>query len=347
MSSRIGQLSAEQAALLAAQVAELSKAGLPLDGGLRALADELPRGRLANVLRDMAGQLSAGTPLDAVLQSQAARLPPHVHGLMLGALRNGRLPEVLDEFAEIERNRIELHQRVWVCLAYPIVLFVLLGGVYLLLAGYVAVQFNKIYRDFDARLPFMTQLFLNISGSRAWYIVGCLLLTIGLCGLILKIPGISWPQRLFYMMPVIGPLVRWSRLTRFARLMGLLLEQGIPLPEALRLAAAGLSDAYLAAGCRAAAAEVEAGRPLSESLATHRQFPPSMIPIMEWGQNAVALPDAFRSAAEAFEGRAGNQANFMEAALLPLTFLIVVAFVGSFIIGLFMPMINLIQKMSG
>jgi type II secretory pathway component PulF len=128
--------------------------------------------------------------------------------------------------------------------------------------------------------------------------------------------------------------------------MGLLLEQQVPLPDALRVTAVGLRDGNLARGCCRAADDTEKGRPLDESLAARRQFPASLIPVIQWGQRAPALPDAFRAAAEMFEGRSRAQGTVLEIMMLPVMFCIILVFVGFFIIALFLPMISLIQKLS-
>ena len=92
--------------------------------------------------------------------------------------------------------------------------------------------------------------------------------------------------------------------------------------------------------------EVDKGRVLYESMADRRQFPASMIPLVEWGQRAPALPDAFRAVAEMFEGRVRSQSSLLEAILLPVMFLTIVAFAGVFVIAMMLPMISLIQKLS-
>ncbi len=145
---------------------------------------------------------------------------------------------------------------------------------------------------------------------------------------------------------MIGPLLRWSNAAQFARLMGLMLDEQAPLPDALRLTADGLRDADLAWGCRRVADDVEQGRPLFESMATRPQFPESMIPVVEWGQRAPALPDAFRAAAEMFEGRVRSQGSLLEAILLPVMFLWIIGYVGTFVVAMFLPLISLIQHLS-
>jgi type IV pilus assembly protein PilC len=161
------------------------------------------------------------------------------------------------------------------------------------------------------------------------------------------VPSVRWMWPVLNRVPMVGPILRWSHLSQFARLMGLLLEQQVSLPDALRVAASGLRDVNLARGCRLAADDVEKGRGLYESLAARRQFPASLIPVVQWGQQAPALPDAFRAAAEMFEGRVRSQGTLLEAMLLPIMFLGVLIFVGFFVVAMFLPLISLITCLSG
>jgi type II secretory pathway component PulF len=112
-----GKLSSAESTDLAMHVAGLADAGLPLDTGLRALADELRGGRLAGVLRAMAKQLEAGATLDDAIAAQGDRLPAHLRGLVTAGVRSGRLAQVLSEFVEARRTAADLRRRALLSLA--------------------------------------------------------------------------------------------------------------------------------------------------------------------------------------------------------------------------------------
>jgi len=341
------RLSADEATELAGQVASLAKSGLPLESGLRALADEIRRGRLAGVLRRMAGRLEAGTPLEEVIRRQGQRFPAHVRGLLLAGIRSGQLPEVLEEFVDLHRSHRELRRRIWLTLAYPIVLLSILSGLFVFFDLFIVDQFAQIFRDFECPLPIMTEMVLSVSKMGSWVLAGGTALSVLAVALLTTTtPAAPVSPQLLYKIPLIGPLWRWSRLLQFARLMNLLLGQGTPLPDALRLTATGVQDAYLGAGCLRVAHDVEAGRALSESMASLRQFPPTMIPLIDWGQHTSALPDAFDAAAEIFEGNVRAQAALMETSLAPIVFLIVTVLLSFFITAMFLPLIALIEMLT-
>lgn len=342
----VAALSMEETAELASQVAELAKAGLPLESGLRALADELPSGRLPGVLRQIAARLEAGATLDEAIRSQGRRLPPQVRGLVLAGIRTGQVAEVFEEFADLHRDHARLWRSVWMGLAYPIALLLLVSLIFLFLQDFILPQFAQIYEDFEVGLPAFTRFMLYMSGTGTWLLEILLVLLIGLPALAWTASSAAWAGRLLGAVPLLGPMWRWNRLTQFARWMALLLGQQVPLPETLRLTAEGLGDAELARACRQVAEEVESGWGLAESLSGRRQFPPSVIPLVEWGQHVGQLSAAFRAAAEMLSSRTQTQRAFVHVILVPLVFLFVAGFVGFFLIALFQPMMSLIQRLT-
>jgi len=330
----------------AARVAELTKAGLPLGAGLRALADELPAGRLPHVLHRMADRLDAGDDLMAVLESHGATLPGHLRGLMLAGVRSGRLAEVLEQFVDLQQSQLELRRRVTMALAYPFFLLLVIAGLGTFTAGYVVPSFTKIFQDFGTTLPALTLMIIHGSRPAMWLLLGLVGLSAAVWLLFWLSPVPYWVWPMLHRLPMVGPLLRWRHLAQFARLMALLLEQKVAIADALHITAAGLRDARLARACRDAAHDIQQGRPLDQCLAVRRPFPASLIPMIQWGQRAPALSDAFRAAAEMFEGRVRTHGTLLEAMLLPVVLVAVLIYVGLFVVAMFLPLISLIQKLS-
>jgi general secretion pathway protein F len=343
---RRGWLSTEDTVELARGMADLARAGVPLAGGLRALAAELPHGRLRGVLGEISGQLERGATLDTVIQSQGSRFPAHLRGLILAGLRSGRLAEVLEEYVDLWRARGELRRRIWLSMTYPLVLVVAITLVLIVLQVGVVPAFAEIFDDFGVDLPVLTTFFLDVIGP-ATLLLGVLLILLAVVLLVsAAIPAVAWVGPWVHLVPLLGPLWRYGRLVQWARLTGMLLEQQVPLPEALRLSAAGAGDACLAEASRWAAAEVEAGRPLADCLMQRRPFPPSMTPLVDWGQQTGALGDAFRASAEMFEGRAQVQGVSLESVLLPVSLVMLAVFVGLFVSAMMLPLVSLIQSLT-
>jgi type II secretory pathway component PulF len=344
------RLSTDEAIELANQLAELAKAGLPLPDGLRAMADELPRrflrrNRLASTLRTMADQLAAGQSLESTVQSQVSRLPATMQGLLLAGIRSGHLGEVLEEFVAVQREQIELRNRVKRILAYPAFLLMIVLGLLLFFGLVTTPAFQRMYDDFQIELPVLTRVAMSV-GSTVGIVVTALLA--GAVGFFLlqALLRFEWGERVFDKLPVIGPLWRWSRMTAFARLMALLLKQEVRLPDALRLAAEGVGSPNLTLACEGMAREVEAGQSPATALAHFRQLPATLEPLIDWALHTNSLNEAFEAAAEVFEARTRINTLFMEALLPPVLFMMIGVAVGVAVMALFLPLHSLIAKLT-
>jgi general secretion pathway protein F len=339
-------LSASEAAELAAGLAELAKAGLPLPDGLRALAEEWPTRRLRPVLLDLANRVEQGVSLEDAVNSIGARLPVYLQGLIASGIRSGQLPEALEQFVDMERTQHELRRQVWLNLAYPTFLMIFMCFL-ALLAFNVTHHFENLFKDFKTDLPGITKLIFKGTGPVACLIFSVTAVMLAIPLILSTCTGSTWLSPALYKVPIIGPLLKWSQMARFSRLMAMLLQQQVPLPESLRLTAQGVRDAYLARACRKVAMEVEQGRSFSESIAARRQFSADLLPLVEIGEKTSMLGNAFQSAAEMFEGRANTQGRNLETFLLPGAFLVVIFFCGVFVVGIFMPLIALITRLTG
>jgi type II secretory pathway component PulF len=346
-----GRLSVEETAELTSKMADLVKAGLPLAPGLRAMADEMPRGlwrgsRLAAMLRAIAGQLDAGGSLEDALASQQGLFPRHFYALILAGVRSGRIAESLEELVSIQRQTMELRRRVKLTMAYPLLLIAFSVLLFVGFATLIVPGFARLFADFGADLPVSTQFVIGLaepglSGSLA----GLAVVMLGL-GVLSAFRGQAAVQWILYRTPLFGALWRWHGLVEFARLTALLLDQQITLPDALRLTAGGIASVELQHACRRAAERVEAGQSPAESFGGERAVPPSLRPLLAWGQRLPALAQAFHAAAEMFEARTRVYATLLESVMPPAILLVIGILAGAFVLGLFMRLWALIQKLS-
>jgi len=341
------RLNEEQAAELAARVAELARAGLPLGPGLRALAGELQSRKVSRLLVRVARELDAGRSLEDALALSGGRFPAHLRGLMLAGVKIGRLPEMLEEHVAFQRDRANLKRHIWTSMAYPTLLLTIALVLFLFLNVFILPQFVEIYEDFGLELPLLTQLVLatSLPGVRVLACLPAFALYLLLLLATTRVP--VWGRRLFYHVPFLGPLWRLHGMVCLSRLLGLLVEEEMPLPDALVLAADGLAEPDLAVACRRAARQVRGGQPLGEALARHWQFLPTLRAFAEWGQQSACLAEALRSAGEVFERRLRVQLRLCDVVVPALVFLMVIAAAVLIIAALFLPLFSIITKLAG
>jgi general secretion pathway protein F len=340
------RLSNHEAVELTAQIAELASANVPLSSGLRALRTDMPRGRLARTIERLVVHLDRGVPLDQAAQMSDVRLPPYLCGLLACGLRSGQLGMVLEKFLTHMRMRDDLNRRVWSAFAYPMLLLVLLSFWAIFLSKVLIEGFGKIYLDFEVELPLTTTLLLAGSQYVAWIagglIVGIVLIVILLrwCG---RWRGVSDVLLAF---PLIGPFLQERGLFEFASLLELFLEYGAPLPAALRLTADGISEGAISAGARRSAEIAERGSSLAESIGRVTVFPPSLRPILAWGDRMSAPAEALATAAEWFRMRSELRNDLLVVVIPPITFVLVSTVMIFVVTSLMIPMVKLIESLT-
>ncbi|MBN2295455.1 MAG: type II secretion system F family protein [Pirellulales bacterium] len=340
------RLSAEDAVDAVGQIAELTKSGMTLAPGLRALAAEAGHGASSRMFRTMAEYIERGATFDEAVAAVAPRLPKHIRAIFTAGANNDQLVKALDELVDLDRDRLELRRQTWLVMAYPTFLLAALVGLFAFLGGLVIPQFAKIFSDFEIDLPAMTELVIALSGRTTYLVLGMVVAAVIVAWILWMLPGPPLLRRMQKAVPFLGPLRRWGGLVRFTRLMAILLEGQVPLPEALRITATAVADPDLSAGCKRIAAHVEHGGSLSEGLALSGSFPPTIVPLVQWGQQHSSLPEAFRTATEVFEGRAETHIGFLDMVLAPFVFLVFITTIPFIIIALFMPLISLIQRLT-
>ena len=134
-----------------------------------------------------------------------------------------------------------MRRRVSLALAYPFVLLLFMTGIVALMTVFIMDGFVRIFKDFGTELPMLTVLAIRGARPLLWFMASLVGLSVAVPMMLSLAPAAGWVWPALYRLPMVGPLLRWSHLAQFSRLMGLLLEQEVPIPSALRLAAAGVA----------------------------------------------------------------------------------------------------------
>jgi type II secretory pathway component PulF len=375
-------LSHAEAADLAQRISSLTAAGLPLADGLRAAADDSASRRVAGVLRMVAAEIERGAPLELALGTLDQSLPAYVQGAIRAGVRSGALAEVLARLVQADRTQRQIRREVRLALAYPVLLLAMMVALMTFVAFIVLPQFRVIFDDFDAELPAVTSVMLGLSDGvfQLWQLLAVRLLTWSMIAFILLLvllriaawagwslastaaarPALrvlamagrvggaiaDWPLRILSTAPYIGPMFLWQAAAQWSRLLALLVDARVPLPDALELAAQGTPSVGLARLTAPLADGVRAGHSLGTLIEHSSWLPASLGPLIDWGQKTGELPAALRTSADMFEGRVRLRASLLKQVGPPVMFLVVASFLCLVIAALFLPLISFIQMLS-
>jgi type II secretory pathway component PulF len=340
------QLTREEAQEVVESVAQLSAAELPLGPAFRAAGEESDSSRLARVFFYLADELERGQTLEEALESSRSVLPNHVTRMVQAAIATGQLGPALTELMEHYRDASALRQTVRDGLAYPLVVaclsIALLGGIFALVVG----RFEEIFNEFGVNLPAITIAVLRLREASGLLLPIVLLLIVFLILLLRGTLGRSGWHRLASSMPVVGPLWHWLCLVEWIGLVRVLVRNGMTLLDALRYSADGVSNANVTRISESLADGVARGRTLSQAMASERQVPATLVPLVHWGEHIGTLDDSLELSCEMLEDRVRMRAFWLHAALPPILFISIGCAILAVVTALFLPLFKLISSLT-
>ncbi|MDP6445596.1 MAG: type II secretion system F family protein [Pirellulaceae bacterium] len=337
------QLSSSDATDLAVAISNAIQADVPLAAGLRAAAAESPSRRLSKVCRRLANELNQGYPLDEAIARLRPDIPDHIAGLVQAAARTQNVSTVLDELVGLRVAQRSRWTHVFIATAYPI--FVLLFGLCLFIGFtiFVVAPFKQLFEDWSISLPLVTKTLIWWHDIGAWILAAIVLLVIAFVGFAPMIAGPARFRRMLAGLPVIGPIFHWAGIAEMLRLLSLLIDAGITLPEALRLSASGVSDAFVREVCTSYGARAENGVSLTRLVVEDRAVPITIAPLLHWGELNDRLPEALQVAAESLEERLDARAELLQGVFPPFVFIIVATLTVFGVLALLLPMAAMLR----
>lgn len=346
-------LSAEELVILNEEIAAMAKAGLPLDQGLFALGRDMGRGRLREVTLRLSADLQAGHTLPESLERQGGRVPPYYAALLAAGVRSGKLGDVLSTLTIYARSVADFRASIIGALVYPTIVLILGIALIVVCSLVVLPKFVEIFAEFKMKLPLFTEIVFFI-GNHALEVFVLPPIVVVTIVMLLRWRMRSTPEgrvrwaRLVYSVPLIGAFVRSARLSGFAELLGILVEQKVPLPEALRLAAETSSDPLVHEGGKQIEKDLRQGTPFGTALKQQRLVPDLVVWMIAFGEKQGTLGASLKQVAQLYRRQAETRASFLRTILPPiLIILVAVVAIGPFVFGLIWPMFNLLDGLSG
>lgn len=320
----------------------LLKAGLTVDRAL-SIAGKLTEQASARQFFNSVGvSVRAGHSFGDALMATSGNLPAYYISMVQAGEASGSLPLNLTRLADLMRKQHELRERILSAMVYPILLAAIVMLTVFVLLTFVLPRFQTLFSESEAPLPFVTRLVLalgDFAQSYWWMLFG--LCAVAYVGLHLSLRREQGRDR----------LDRWilrSRLTfglplklntaRMLRTMATLIQNGVALPTALRLARGTLSNGHLQRCLDEVGTRVKAGQSLTSALNAVGAFPPHAVQLSRVGEETGRLDELLLEAASILEAESHAKLERLLTLLVPgLTIMmgLVVAFlIGSVLIGL-------------
>ncbi len=334
--------------------------GAPLPEGLEILAREMEKAPAREAAAGIAQDLRQGLPLSEALAKRPGVFPPVYARLIQAGERAGNLHVVLQHVTAFEREMVRLREGLREALVYPVfvclfsVLILLLWGTRL--APELARDFGRMYSEMglDGGLPLPTICslwMLNHGPWIGWGAVGLMaVLLIGLACAMKRGRSLlgAGSERILWKLPVLGGMLKAAAASRFSHTAALLVGRGVPAPEALTLSAEAAGSSWVSDDAQTAKDLSERGGSFSDALHAFRALPDVLLWMARHGEGRGELPAALEQLGQLYLDAAIRRARFLKILAPPLFILAGPVLVAGFtVLSLFLPLIDMMDKMGG
>jgi len=316
---------------------------LPLGPAIAAFAKE-HRGGLARRIRRLAELVDGGTPLPDALQKCRGLISAEVLPAIRVGYESGALATALRHEATVRNAQAPIWEALAGKLVYLCVLPPFALGVVSFLMLKIVPSYVKIFDDFDAELPAISQSLISVCVfiSSYWWLLMPLFFGVGLLTFYVIVRYIGWTHT---DLPGIDRLVRRLHTARILDALSLAARRERPLGGAVADLARSYHVAWIRRRLHAVCRDLDAGRDWCESLHRRGLIRQADRAILQAAQRMGNLPWALREMADSNRRRLAYRLHALIQLLIPPIILFYGAAVMFVVVALFLPLITLVQRL--
>ncbi|MBR7139025.1 MAG: type II secretion system F family protein [Lentisphaeria bacterium] len=339
--------------VLTRQLAILLSAGLPLIRSLRTLEKQAANPAVKVVLGRTADTVEGGATFAEALSQNPKSFDKLYLNMVRAGEASGAMEIILDRLASFMEKAAKIAGKVKSAMIYPIVILSISILAMVGLMIFIVPNFEKIFRDLlgpSEPLPGITMLIIGISNTLVskWYmyvggVVGVVLFFV----ILVKIPQGKWAfDWVKYNVPLFGPIIAKTAVSRFSRTLGTLMSSGVPVLNALAIVKETSGNEVVAGAIQKVHDAVKEGEGIAPPLGKTKVFEEMVVSMVEVGEETGKLPEMLTKIADTYEDEVDNAVGALTSMIEPLMIVLLAGIVGTIVIALFMPLVKIIEKMS-
>ncbi|HXX41028.1 MAG TPA: type II secretion system F family protein [Chthoniobacterales bacterium] len=324
------RISHSQLLLFTEQLAHLLQAGMTLDEGLSILEKRLKQPRLQQMTRMLHQALVDGRSFSQALRELPKIFPALYVNLVAAGEASGALPEILQRLVQHLMQAKNLRDRVQMALIYPAALAIAGTALITIFVTFMVPQLTAFMAQNNATMPLPTRILLAINHAIVTYWwLGALIVAAAIAGFRAFVRTnegrIAW-DRFRLAIPGYGRLMRHRYYAQFARTLGTLIQNGVPLLRALDLVAEIAGNKFLESKLGDVRRAVVDGATLSAALSAQKLFPDLFTDMMAVGEQTGHFAGTMQTIADVYERELDRTVGIIST-LIPIVIVVLIAIV--------------------
>lgn len=335
------------------QLSTLQDAGLPILRSLRILESQQKPGTLKSVVRAVANDVEGGATLSEAMAKYPKTFNPLFTNMIAAGETGGVLDLILNRLADFMEKAARLKAKVISAMMYPMAVLGIAFSIVMGIMYFVVPKFEKIFGEFGVTLPVPTQILLDmgtwISEKYGFiYIIGSPVAIILLVRLIRMSPaGRMALDKTVLMVPVVGQIVGKTAVARFTRTLGTLISAGVPILDALNITKDTAGNEVYRRALGSVHESIRKGESFAEPLRKSRVVDGLVVNMVDVGEETGDLDKMLEKISDNYDEQVDRLVTSLVSLLEPVLVISLGVTCGFIVIALFMPMIKMIETLSG
>ena len=355
----IGGVSLKKMTLFTRQLSTLQDAGLPLLRSLQILESQQKGGRFKRILKGVAEEVEQGTTLSDAMHKYPRAFDRLYCKMVAAGELGGVLDIILQRLAEFMEKGQRLRRRIKGALIYPSVVITIAVLIVTGIMYFVIPKFQEIFNDFDVKLPGLTLWLIDaskwVAGQKegqdvpgAIWVVFSPVILFGLYKLI-RIPkaGRAATDWIFLRIPVIGGLIKKTAVARFTRTLGTLIAAGVPILEAITITKETSGNWVFERALGNVHDSIREGETFADPLRDSKVCDAIVVNMIQVGEETGDLDVMLMKIADNYDEEVDVAVQSLLSLLEPFMVVILGGIVGTIVLALFLPLVSMIESVSG
>lgn len=332
------------------QLANLLKSGMPLTIALGSMCHLETKGIPAEVSRSLKQDVMEGKGLSEAMARQPVIFSNLYINMVKAGEQSGSLVEVLRRMASHFERFAEVQAKFKSALIYPA--FVCCVGVMIIIffMTFMLPKFLEIFEGFKVPLPLTTRILIGSSHffNNWWWAMAAVVFTVALVfnrfassehG---KIAIDRWQMKV----PIVGKVVQLNLFGQFARTLSTLLQNGVPVLNALEITEGIIPNRILKEAIHKTREQVTDGKTIAEPLARSKLFPQLMVDLIKIGEETGDVPGSLSNLADTYENELSSSLRVMTNMIEPVIICFMAVGVGFLLLSVLSAMFAMTSSIS-
>lgn len=338
-------ISYKDLSIITRQFSTMLNAGIPVVETLYILAEQTPNKKLKSILIDIRTEVEQGKTLTAAMKKYYNVFGPLAISMIEVGETGGILAETLMKISEHYEKIYKLRSKVKSAMAYPVVIFFIAIIVVTILLIFLIPTFASLYESVGMNLPGPTQFVLNLSlflrHNIIYIIVGLVIFGYAFKRWKNSPGGKKVWDNFVLRMPIFGGLIKKNAIARFTRTLGVLVNSGVSILDALEISAHTAGNYVIESAILKARKSVGEGKSIAGPLRQSGVFPPLVTQLIEIGEKSGRLSDMLNKVSDFYEEEVDAATSALTSVIEPIMLVFIGGVVGGILLAMYLPIFNL------